>query len=484
MAKDRSLATMVVVASWLVHFSTFGTRNTFGVFFPHLLAHFGTSRALTSVVFSAGSCMMLFGFINGALVRKYGQRRMAQAGAVIVLVGLVSSSFMTDLWQLSLTYGVIGGLGFGLSFMSAITILALHFDKNRAFATGLAVSGSGIGTLSLAPVFDALLVTLGWRNTFRVQAALCSGMILFASVFFERPSQESRTKEPCRPGGDDRPVSSQLQGGDARHEQTNDHLVVGVASEDDGSKGSTGSHGQRTTAATPKEREPACRMALSVFDWSLFRDSRLMLLAVAHFCWACAYLGTLPHWPNWGTENGLSSDLAALTVTAFGASSTASRIILGKVADLVGRIGTFFCCTVVMAVDVALLTVARGLWQLVLFACVFGIASGARFCLTPCVVAQLFGTKRLPVALGFLHMIIGVAGLVCGPVAGLIADKLSYPVAFGLLAVLGAVGSATFLLVWVKTSCGGAEQLDDIAAPALREASGGCGGCARGEERV
>jgi len=88
----------------------------------------------------------------------------------VLVPGLLLCSFATDLWHLCLAWGVVSRLGWGRARMAAITIIPLHFDKHMAFATGLAISGSGIGTLAFAPLFDALLTNVGWKETFRVQA--------------------------------------------------------------------------------------------------------------------------------------------------------------------------------------------------------------------------------------------------------------------------------------------------------------------------
>ena len=44
------------------------------------------------------------------------------------------------------------GLGFGLIYLPAIVSVSMYFEKKRAFATGIAVCGSGLGTFIMAPV--------------------------------------------------------------------------------------------------------------------------------------------------------------------------------------------------------------------------------------------------------------------------------------------------------------------------------------------
>ena len=52
------------------------------------------------------------------------------------------------------TVGVLTGLGFGLIYLPAIVSVSIYFEKKRAFATGIAVCGSGLGTFIMAPVTE------------------------------------------------------------------------------------------------------------------------------------------------------------------------------------------------------------------------------------------------------------------------------------------------------------------------------------------
>ena len=47
---------------------------------------------------------------------------------------------------------IFPGLGFGLIYLPAIVSVSVYFEKKRAFATGIAVCGSGVGTFIMAPV--------------------------------------------------------------------------------------------------------------------------------------------------------------------------------------------------------------------------------------------------------------------------------------------------------------------------------------------
>ena len=58
----------------------------------------------------------------------------------------------TSIVVLYFTIGVLTGLGFGLIYLPAIVSVSIYFEKKRAFATGIAVCGSGLGTFIFAPL--------------------------------------------------------------------------------------------------------------------------------------------------------------------------------------------------------------------------------------------------------------------------------------------------------------------------------------------
>lgn len=77
------------------------------------------------------------------------------------------------------------GIGFGFVFLPAIVTVGYYFESRRAFATGIAVCGSGVGNFILPPIIQFLIDRYGWR--------LCllwlAGLSLFCAVFgsFFRP---------------------------------------------------------------------------------------------------------------------------------------------------------------------------------------------------------------------------------------------------------------------------------------------------------
>ena len=103
---------------------------------------------------------------------------LVQMGGVFVFLGLFAASFATQLWHLHMTYGLVTGVGFSLSFAPGVIAVAQYFKKKRALANGFAMAGSGVGTFVMALVTNRLLLEMSWRWTLRV-LGIAGGVVIF-----------------------------------------------------------------------------------------------------------------------------------------------------------------------------------------------------------------------------------------------------------------------------------------------------------------
>ncbi|KAF9957161.1 hypothetical protein BGZ65_002223 [Modicella reniformis] len=107
-------------------------------------------------------------------------------GIVIASLGFIVASFSTQLWQLYLTQGLMYGFGGGIVFFSSISVTAQYFEKLRGLANGIAVAGSGIGGLVLAPLTRLLIAQVGIQWCQRIVGFCILGFM--AAIFpFIRP---------------------------------------------------------------------------------------------------------------------------------------------------------------------------------------------------------------------------------------------------------------------------------------------------------
>ncbi len=160
----------VVAAAFTVTLVGFGCAYTFSAFLAPLQAEFGASRGSVSLVFSlAGFLYFALGVLSGPLADRWGSRTLAVLGMLLTGAGLALASVAQTLTQVYLAYGLGVGLGVGLSYVPAIGAVQRWFVRRRGFASGIAVSGIGVGTLVMPPLATALIAAFGWRHAYLVR---------------------------------------------------------------------------------------------------------------------------------------------------------------------------------------------------------------------------------------------------------------------------------------------------------------------------
>ncbi|KAJ9592688.1 hypothetical protein L9F63_015660, partial [Diploptera punctata] len=118
-----------------------------------------------------------------ALANRYGFRTVCILGSALGGIGFVLSCFATSTTFLFISYGVVGGIGFGLIYVPAVIAVGFYFEKWRALATGVAVCGSGIGTFMMAPLCTMLIENFGWRGALLIQAGFVLNCAVFGTLF-------------------------------------------------------------------------------------------------------------------------------------------------------------------------------------------------------------------------------------------------------------------------------------------------------------
>ncbi len=128
-----------------------------------VVASAGNDWSLSSVVwiFSVAIvCLGLAAAFGGKWLEKVGPRFVGVAAAFLwgggFLVGSVGISTQ-QLWLIYLGYGVLGGFGLGLGYVSPVSTLIRWFPDRRGMATGMAIMGFGGGAMIGAPLIGGLL---------------------------------------------------------------------------------------------------------------------------------------------------------------------------------------------------------------------------------------------------------------------------------------------------------------------------------------
>ena len=113
----------------------------------------GNSASSAAIGSLSSAAMLGFSSLAGPLVRRHGARATTSAGACLAGLGLGLASTAPSLPLLAAAYGGVAGVGFALAWAPSVVVVGAYFTgSRRAVASGLAVAGSGVGTVVLAQV--------------------------------------------------------------------------------------------------------------------------------------------------------------------------------------------------------------------------------------------------------------------------------------------------------------------------------------------
>lgn len=128
-----------------------------------LVKHFGVGQTEIGIIFSIAIVMLgVSAAIFGTWVDQGGPRKAMATAALCWTVGFLVGAlgiFTGQLWLVYLGYGVIGGIGLGIGYISPVSTLIKWFPDRPGLATGMAIMGFGGGALIASPLSSFLLQT-------------------------------------------------------------------------------------------------------------------------------------------------------------------------------------------------------------------------------------------------------------------------------------------------------------------------------------
>src|SRR6266498_2308162 len=187
-----------------------GAVYAWSVFRNPLTQSYGWTVSQVTLAFELAILMLGFAaFAGGLWMKRSGPRLVAAIGGLCYGLGLVlAGQAGGHLWLLYLTYGVLGGIGLGLSYIVPVATLIKWFPDKRGMITGLAVAGFGAGALITAPVAQRLISWLGVSQTLTILGITYFIAVSGSALFMRNPPDD------YRPPGWQPPVSQQQQDSD------------------------------------------------------------------------------------------------------------------------------------------------------------------------------------------------------------------------------------------------------------------------------
>ncbi len=173
---------VMVAVTFLVMVATAAAMGNLGVFLVPLQKEYGWDTASISGALAVR--LLLFGLIApfaAALIQRYGLRRIVTVALALVVVGLGLSTLMSQLWQLWLYWGLLTGLGTGLTAMVlGATVANRWFTQSRGLVIGILTASSATGQLAFLPLAAMIADNAGWRMAIipAVIACAAAGLLM------------------------------------------------------------------------------------------------------------------------------------------------------------------------------------------------------------------------------------------------------------------------------------------------------------------
>lgn len=179
-------AWLQVLGGWVVLAASWGLVNTFGAYQTYYQTVMLTSESASTIswIGSLQACLLfLGGLVSGPLFDAGYFTPTMIGGLLLICFGMFMTSLCSTYWQVLLAQGVCVGIGMGLTFLPATAIQSQYFAKRRAFAMGVAGTGSPVGGIIFPIIFSHLLPKIGFGWTTRVIAFIILGLSVIPAVF-------------------------------------------------------------------------------------------------------------------------------------------------------------------------------------------------------------------------------------------------------------------------------------------------------------
>lgn len=361
---------LVLAASFGFSFFSVMMAGT-GLFMQPLGDEFGWSRTLLSSGPSIATIMTaILGPFFGAMIDRYGSRRLALPGIVVTMASISAFSLLNgETWQwiaLWFTFGLVS-----VSIKSTIWTAAVvgAFERSRGLALGLTLSGTAVAQSVVPPLGNLLIDEFGWRMAFVLLGLGWGSITLLLAWLFLHEARRTRL--------------------------------------------------QAATQTQPGDHPPA--EGLTVRE--AVRDRALWQLAISNFLIMALTMGLTIHLFPILTEAGVSREKAALLTALSGVAGIAGKLVTGYLLDrfrpnLVGGITLGAA-----AAGFALLIDDIASPPLIVIALVVnGYAAGTKTHITGYLTAGYAGMRNFGAIYGFMSALMSLAAGVGPLLAGATYD--------------------------------------------------------------
>ncbi|MFW6269073.1 MAG: OFA family MFS transporter [Bacillota bacterium] len=134
-------------------------------------------------------------FFAGKYIDKYSPRWIAVAGGFLVALGWFMAGYASNIFILTIAYGVVAGAGVGIIYGVPISVAAKWFPEKKGTVVGLTLLGFGLSPFLTAPVARKLIEINGPLLTFRYLGIVFLLVITVLSLLLKEPESKSEVNQ-------------------------------------------------------------------------------------------------------------------------------------------------------------------------------------------------------------------------------------------------------------------------------------------------
>jgi len=398
-------AWVVLGAVTLCLLASTGIRAVFGVYIKPMETELGWSRGALSM--AAALSLLLLGAVGpfaGRLADRWGPRRVVVLSLGLLGTGSILSSFVTELWHIYATAGVLMAVGAGGAAMSTgSSVVARWFDRSRGVAMGIAAGGMSAGQLVVVPLATALTLTYGWRSSFLWLGVGLLVLVVPVGAWLIRNTPEERG---VRAFGAEGPVQTAAQ----------------------------------AAATRQAGRVPVSEAAQTPPFW--------LLMSTFFVCGYTSNGMVLTHFVPHALEHNFTAMQASAALGVMGAMNIVGTMASGWLCDRFGRRGPLATYYFVRGLSLVFLLYVWDAPSLHVWAALFGLNYISTVPPTTTLTANIYGRFSVGELSGWIFFAHQVGAALGAALAGWIFEWTgSYSSAFVSAAILGFVAAGLALMI-------------------------------------
>jgi MFS transporter, OFA family, oxalate/formate antiporter len=420
---------------------TIGTVYSWAIFTQPLLAAFQWDLTVTTFAYAiANFSLGAIGVVIGGFWQdKAGPRTVAMVGVTLwglgnLLAGLGTSAFGAP-W-LYLTYGIIGGIGAGMAYITPLSMVTKWFPDKKGLAGGLVVGGFGLGAF----IYNQFVPRLAGFHAAAVHAVGFIAAKAAATAAGTTFDPTSLTQAQILTAGDVSAVMHVFVVSGALF------LVIGLPAASLFRNPPRGYSVRRSDSAQARVAAPAADV-----DYS---PSQVVATPQFYLLWLQLFVNVIAGITIISNAVFILADITKLSAAAiaplFGLVSVFNalgRFLWGAISDRIGCNHTFAAMFALQAVTLFLLSGIHDLTAALAAFSVILLCCGGGFGTMPSFNADYFGTKSMGLNYGLIVSAWGFAGLI-GPVMVARAKDLTGSFA-GMLPAIALVLLASVVVPFI-----------------------------------